>query len=105
MNLDSQTLYNYFFILGGTLGAVWIIFKLGVHKAIEEHMDDIREELKPIAEMDKRLMRVEYALYNDGKTGLINKVDCLVENQAVIRTDIEVVKTKVETPKRVRSTK
>jgi len=100
--MDSQTLYNYFFILGGTLGAVWIIFKVGVHKAIETHMNEI---LKPLAEIDKRLMRVEYALYNDGKTGLINKVDCLVENQAVIRTDVEVVKAKVEAPKRVRSTK
>jgi hypothetical protein len=98
--MDSQTLYNYCFILGGMLGAIWIVFKFGVHKAIEEHMAEIRNELKPLAEMDRRLMRVEYALYNDGKTGLINKVDCLVENQAAIRTDIEVVKTKVETPKR-----
>jgi hypothetical protein len=65
----------------------------------------MNEILKPLAEIDKRLMRVEYALYNDGKTGLINKVDCLVENQAVIRTDVEVVKAKVEAPKRVRSTK
>ena len=102
--MDSQTLYNYIFILGGMLGAIWIVFKFGVHKAIEEHMDEIRTELKPLAEMDRRLMRVEYALYNDGKTGLINKVDCLVENQAAIRTDIEVVKTQVETPKRVRRT-
>ena len=103
--MDSQNLYNYFFVLGGTVSAIWLIFKFGVHKAIEAHMDEIRVELKPLAEIDKRLMRVEYALYNDGKTGLINKVDCLMENQAHIRTDIEVVKTKVETPKRVRSTK
>ena len=103
--MDSQTIYNYFFVLGGTLTSIWIIFKVGVHKAIETHMDEIREELKPLAEIDKRLIRVEYALYNDGKTGLINKVDCLVENQAHIRTDVEVVKAKVEAPKRVRSTK
>jgi hypothetical protein len=103
--VDSQTLYNYFFVLGGTFTAIWLVFKFGVHKAIETHMDEIRTELKPIAEMDRRMMRVEYALYNDGKTGLINKVDCLVENQAHIRTDIEVVKAKVEASKRVRSTK
>lgn len=96
MNIDSQIVYNYFFILGSTLGAIWLVFKFGVHKAIEEHMAEIRDELKPIAEMDKRLMRVEYALYNDGKTGLINKVDCLVENQAVIRTDVEVVKAQIK---------
>lgn len=96
MNIDSQIVYNYFFVLGGTLGTIWLVFKFGVHKAIEEHMAEIRDELKPIAEMDKRLMRVEYALYNDGKTGLINKVDCLVENQAVIRTDVEVVKAQIK---------
>lgn len=74
-----------------------MVFKFGVHKAIEEHMDEIRLELKPIAEMDRRLMRVEYALYNDGKTGLINKVDGICDNQAIIKTDIEVMKAKIET--------
>jgi len=43
----------------------------------------------------KKLDRVEYALYNDGKTGLINKVDELIENQQLIRTDLEVVKVKI----------
>lgn len=52
-------------------------------------MEEIREELR-------RLDRIEYALYNDGKTGLINKVDCLVENQAIIRTDLEVMKAVYE---------
>ena len=101
--MDSQTLYNYCFIVGGTLSAIWLIFKFGVHKAIETHMDEIRFELKPLAEIDKRLMRVEYALYNDGKTGLINKVDCLVENQAHIRTDIEVVKTQMPAKRRAKA--
>ena len=48
-----------------------------------------REELK-------RLDRIEYALYNDGQTGLINKVDALMVNQQVIKTDIEVVKAVYE---------
>lgn len=74
--------------------AIWTIFRHGVHKAIEAHMLEIRDELKPIAEMDKRLSRIEYALYNDGKTGLINKVDALVENQQIIKTEIEIIKVK-----------
>lgn len=52
-------------------------------------MEEIRDELK-------RLDRIEYALYNDGKTGLINKVDALMENQQLIRTDLEVMKAVYE---------
>ena len=44
-----------------------------------------------LTEMDKRQARVEYALYNDGKTGLINKVDSLIENQSEIKADIKVL--------------
>lgn len=44
----------------------------------------------------KRLDRIEYALYNDGKTGLVNKVEELLENQQCIRIDVEVVKAKME---------
>lgn len=42
--------------------------------------------------ISKRLDKIEYALYNDGKTGLINKVDQLIENQQIIKTDVEVLK-------------
>lgn len=88
----SQFLYNYVFVIGGVGMTIWIFFKLGVHKAIEEHMAEIRAELAPIAEIDKRMSRIEYALYNDGKTGLINKVDLLVENQQGIKEDVLVLK-------------
>lgn len=96
MNVDatnlSQFFYNYVFVIGGVGTALWLFFKLGVHKAIEDHMAEIRAELAPINEMDKRLGRIEYALYNDGKTGLVNKVDLLVENQQSIREDVLVLK-------------
>ena len=96
MNIDatnlSQFLYNYVFVIGGVGTTLWIFFKLGVHRAIEDHMAEIRKELEPINEMDKRLGRIEYALYNDGKTGLINKVDLLVENQQGIKDDVLVLK-------------
>lgn len=96
MNVDatnlSQFFYNYVFVIGGVGTALWLFFKLGVHKAIEDHMAELRAELAPINEMDKRLGRIEYALYNDGKTGLVNKVDLLVENQQSIREDVLVLK-------------
>lgn len=44
----------------------------------------------------KRLDRIEYALYNDGKTGLINKVDELLDNQQSILVDVEVLKSKLD---------
>jgi uncharacterized membrane protein YvbJ len=51
---------------------------------------------KMFRKMDKRLDRIEYAIYNDGKTGLVNKVDTLVENQQQIKIDIEIMKVKTE---------
>lgn len=51
---------------------------------------------KFFSKMLKRLDRIEYALYNDGKTGLINKVEELLTNQQEIKIDVEVVKVKIE---------
>lgn len=51
---------------------------------------------KFFSKMLKRLDRIEYALYNDGKTGLVNKVEELLENQQCIRVDVEVMKAKIE---------
>lgn len=94
----SQIIYNYAFTIGGTGLVLWAIFRFGVHKAIEDHMKEIRSELHPLIEtvehIDKRTDRIEYALYNDGKTGLINKVDALMENQQKIKTDVAVLKSK-----------
>ena len=96
MNIDatnlSQFLYNYVFVIGGVGTTLWIFFKLGVHRAIEDHMKEIREELAPLAEMDKRLDRIEYAIFNDGKTGLVNKVDLLIENQQQIKEEVLILK-------------
>ena len=96
----SQIVYNYVFVIGGLGLVIWGIFQFGVHKSIESHMDEIRNELRPIVDclndLSRRLDRIEYALYNDGKTGLINKVDQLVENQQIIKTEIEIIKAKAE---------
>lgn len=51
---------------------------------------------KHTEELKDKLNRIEYALYNDGQTGLINKVDALIENQQIIRIDVEVMKAKYE---------
>jgi len=51
------------------------------------------------------LAKIEYALFNDGQTGLINKVDQLIENQNSIKIDVEVMKAISESkPTRSRKT-
>ena len=78
----SNGVYGFFFVAVAVLAGLGVLAKHAVHNLIEQHMGEIREELK-------RLDRIEYALYNDGQTGLINKVDALMVNQQVIKTDIE----------------
>ena len=96
----ANGVYGYFFVAAATGLGIWRLFQHGVHKSVEVHLTELREELKPLmdclSEMDKRTSRIEYALYNDGKTGLINKVDQLIENQQVIKVDVEVMKAKYD---------
>ena len=51
---------------------------------------------KFFSKLIKRLDRIEYALYNDGKTGLVNKVEELLENQQIIKTEVEIIKVRIE---------
>jgi len=101
LNMDiSQIVYNYGFVGGGLGLILWGIFQFGVHKSIESHIEEITNEIRPIVdclnELSRRLDRIEYALYNDGQTGLINKVDHLVQNQQIIKTEVEIIKAKAE---------
>lgn len=83
MSSDVATIvYSYFFVAVAIAAGVGIIAKHYVEKQTEELKD--------------QLNRIMYALYNDGKTGLINKVDQLIENQQCIRVDVEVLKAKAE---------
>lgn len=84
----SNGVYGFFFVAVAVMAGLGVLAKHAIHNLIEQHMSEIRDELK-------RLDRIEYALYNDGQTGLINKVEALLENQQVIRTDVEVMKSKV----------
>ena len=81
----ANGVYGFFFVAIAVMAGFGVLAKHAIHNLIEQHMGEIRDELK-------RLDRIEYALYNDGKTGLINKVEELLENQQVIRVDVEVMK-------------
>ena len=74
--------YSYFFLLAG-LGAGLGYF---AKHFVKQHTEDIKNDLQ----------KIMYALYNDGKTGLINKVDMLIEKQQEIKIDVEVLKAKSE---------
>jgi hypothetical protein len=87
----SGIIYYYFFVFGGIFTALGMLFRHYIVKTIKEENEKL---CVIIHEMDKRTTRIEYALYNDGKTGLINKVDALIENQQIIKTDVEVMKAR-----------
>jgi hypothetical protein len=83
MSSDVATIvYSYFFVA--------VAIAVGVGTIAKHYVEKQTEELKD------QLNRIMYALYNDGKTGLINKVDQLIENQQCIRVDVEVLKAKAE---------
>jgi hypothetical protein len=82
-NVDTATvIYSYFFVLAALLAGISIIAK----HTIAKHTEELRDQLT----------KITYALYNDGKTGLINKVEELLENQQTIKIDVEVLKSKAE---------
>lgn len=81
MSPDTATIvYSYFFVGAAILAGVSLIAKHSISKHTEELKD--------------KLNKIEYALYNDGKTGLINKVEELLENQQLIKIDVEIMKSK-----------
>jgi len=82
-NVNAATIiYSYFFVFAALLGGMGLIAK----HAIAKHTEELRDELN----------KIMYALYNNGRTGLINKVDEMLENQQQMKIDIEVMKTKIE---------
>jgi len=85
----ATIVYSYFFVAAAILAGVGIVAK----HAIKTHTESIEEKLG----------RIEYALYNDGKTGLINKVEELLENQQAIKLDVEIMKVKSEAKPRTRA--
>lgn len=81
MSSDVATvIYSYFFVTAAVLAGISIIAK----HTIRTHTDELKDQLA----------KINYALYNDGKTGLINKVDQLIENQNKIKIDVEVMKSR-----------
>lgn len=96
----ANTIYGYFFVIAATGLGTWKLFQHGVHNSVEAHFIELREEIKPMLEMvteiDLRTSKIEYALYNEGKTGIVNKVDSLLERQQEIKIDVEVLKAKSE---------
>ena len=82
-NVNAATIiYSYFFVFAALLAGMGMIAK----HAISKHTEELRDELN----------KIMYALYNNGRTGLINKVDELLENQQQIKIDVEVMKARFE---------
>lgn len=83
MSSDTATIvYSYFFVGITVLAGISLVAR----HTIAKYTDELKDKLN----------RIEYALYNDGKTGLINKVEELLENQQLIKIDVEVMKSKYD---------
>lgn len=83
MSSDTATIvYSYFFVIAAVGAGIAMVAR----HTIAKHTEELKDQLN----------RITYALYNDGKTGLINKVDQLIENQQQIKIDVEVMKAKAE---------
>jgi hypothetical protein len=83
MSSDTATIvYSYFFVIVAMLAGINLIAK----HTIQKYTDELKD----------KLAKIEYALYNDGKTGLVNKVEELLKNQQSIKIDVEVMKAKAE---------
>lgn len=80
----SSLTYAYFFVGTAVLWGLWKAFDHAVKTIVSASVEEIC----------KRLDRIDYALYNEGKTGLVNKVELLLENQQEIKIDVEVIKAK-----------
>jgi hypothetical protein len=83
MSSDTATIiYSYFFVTAAIFAGISMVAK----HTIRTHTDELKDQIS----------KITYALYNDGQTGLINKVDQLIENQNIIKIDVEVMKAKSE---------
>jgi hypothetical protein len=83
MSSDTATIiYSYFFVTAAILAGISVVAK----HTIKTHTDELKDQIS----------KITYALYNDGQTGLINKVDQLIENQQTIKLDVEIMKVKAE---------
>jgi len=85
----ATIIYSYFFVTAAVLAGISVVAK----HTIRTHTDELKDQLA----------RINYALYNDGQTGLINKVDQLIENQQAIKLDVEIMKVKSEAKPRTRA--
>lgn len=78
----ATIIYSYFFVILALFAGIGILAK----QTIKTHTEELKDDLQ----------KIKYALYNDGKTGLINKVEELLENQQQIKMDVEVMKVRAE---------
>jgi hypothetical protein len=49
-----------------------------------------------LTDQDRRLARIEYQVYENGGTSMKDQINSLVANQSEIKTDVAVLKAKVE---------
>jgi len=57
----------------------------------------LRSEFETVlASLATGIRKIDYALWNAGKTGLVNKVDEVLDNQATFMTEMAIVKNEIQ---------
>jgi hypothetical protein len=67
--------------------------------AIAETLVIVGGGFKAYMAINRKIDRINYALFNDGVHGVVQQVADLHDNQQIIKTDIEVMKAKMDSPK------
>jgi hypothetical protein len=104
--ITHDSFISYGGILAAVIGGIALVLSAKVTQSVRPTMESlvyIRESIESTNEIakaannlaieqDKKLEKIHYALWNSGKTGLVNKVDDILTSQAAIQSDIAVLK-------------
>ena len=74
----ASIVYAYFFVGAATMTGLWYAFRHGVHTLVEEH----------VGQLNRRLDRIEYQLYNNGGESMKDAVDRIEVDLIILKTKL-----------------
>ena len=74
----ASIVYAYFFVGAATVTGIWYAFRHGVHTLLDEH----------VTQLNKRLDRIEYQLYNNGGESMKDAVDRIELDLVILKTKL-----------------
>ena len=74
----ASIVYAYFFVGAATMTGLWYAFRHGVQTLVEEH----------VGQLNRRLDRIEYQLYNNGGESMKDAVDRIEVDLIILKTKL-----------------